>query len=109
MNVRTAVCRFLTLLIVPCSGMYAAQQPGGTLDVSVRAHSTHGPLSGVYVALVPLDVPSYRPAMEAVVDGGVKWEGIPPGDYVLLAEAPSFEAATPQNIKIIDGKSASST
>jgi hypothetical protein len=86
--------------------MYAA---GGGLDVSVRARSTHGSLSGVYVALVAVDAPSYRPTMEAIVDGSVKWEGIAAGDYVLLAEAPSFEPATPQNIKISEGKSAQVT
>jgi len=117
MNVRTVVGRqlaglrlwhavlLLILLIVSFSGVYAAERAGGSLDVSVRAHSTHGSLSGVYVALVPLDAPSYRPAMEAIVDGDVKWEGIAAGDYVLLAEAPSFEPATPQNIKIVEGKS----
>ena len=117
MNVRTVVGRqlaglrlwhavlLLILLIVSFSGVYAAERAGGSLDVSVRARSTHGSLSGVYVALVPLDAPSYRPAMEAIVDGDVKWEGIAAGDYVLLAEAPSFEPATPQNIKIVEGKS----
>jgi len=116
MNVRTVVCRqlaglrpwlavlLLILFIVPCSGMYA-QRAGGSLEVSVRARSTHGSLSGVYAALVALDAPSYRPTMEAIVDGGVKWEGIAAGEYVLLAEAPSFEPAMPQNIKISEGKS----
>jgi hypothetical protein len=85
--------------------MYAAQGAGGSLEVSVRARSTHSPLSGVYVALVPFDAPSYRPAMEAIVDGAVKWEGIAAGEYVLLAEAPAFEPATPQNITISEGKS----
>ncbi|MEA2344050.1 MAG: hypothetical protein QOF63_2219 [Thermoanaerobaculia bacterium] len=116
MNVRTAVCRqlaglrpwhavlLLILFIVPCSGMYAAQRAGGSLDVSVRARSTHGSLSGVYVALVPLDAPAYRPTMETIVDGAVKWEGITAGDYVLLAEASSFEPAM-QNVTISEGRS----
>src|SRR3954464_9733603 len=116
MNVRTVVCRqfaglrpwhvvlLLILFIVPCSGMYAAQQAGGSLDVSVRARSTHGSLSGVYAALVALDAPSYRPTMEAIVDGGVKWQGIAAGEYVLLAEAPSFEPIM-QSVEISAGKS----
>ena len=112
MNVRTVVCRQLALLIlfmVPCSGMYAAQGAGGSLEVSVRARSNHDPLSGVYVALVPLDAPSYRPAREAIADGTVKWEGIAAGEYVLLAEVPSFEPVAPQNVKVADGQTAQIT
>lgn len=116
MNVRTVVCRqmvglrhwhavlLLILLIVPCSGMYAAQRAGGSLDVSVRARSADGSLSGAYVALVALDAPSHRPAMEAIVDGVVKWQGIAAGEYVLLAEAPSFEPIM-QKVVVSEGRS----
>jgi hypothetical protein len=93
----------LVVLVAFCSGMYAAQPPGGGLDVSVRDRSTHGPLSGVYAALVPIDAPSYRPTVEAIVDGAVKWQGIAPGQYALMAEAPSFEPVM-QTVEISDGR-----
>jgi hypothetical protein len=95
----------IILLLVFCSRMYAAQPAGGSLDVSVVDRSTSNSLSGVYVALVALDAPSHRPTVEAIVDGTVKWEGIAPGQYVLMAEAVSFEPAM-QTVDIRDGNSA---
>jgi hypothetical protein len=42
--------------------------------------------------------------MEAIVDGVVKWQGIAAGEYVLLAEVPSFEPVM-QNVTISEGRS----
>ena len=39
---------------------------------------------------------------QAVVDGTVKWDGIAPGEYVLMAEAPSFEPVS-QKVEISGG------
>jgi hypothetical protein len=100
--------RLLIPLVAFCSHLYAAQPAGGSLDVSVVDHSTNGALSDVYVALVALDAPSHRPTLEAVVDGTVKWEGIAPGQYVLMAEAASFEPAM-QTVDIHGGRNARAT
>jgi hypothetical protein len=87
------------LLVVFCSGTYAAQPIGGGLDVAVSDRSTHAALRGVYVALIALDQPAHRPTVEAIVDGAVKWEGIPPGRYVMISEAPSYHLAM-RNVEI---------
>jgi hypothetical protein len=116
MTVRTVVSRhpagsrlrlavsLVVLLIVCSSGMYAAQPAGGSLDVSVSDRSTRGSLSGVYAALIALDAPSHRPTVEAIVDGAIKWDGLAPGEYLLMAEAPSFEPAS-QKVEISGGRS----
>jgi len=83
----------------------ASTSAGGALQVTVRAKSGHDlvPVSHVYVALVRADQPAYRPTIETIVDGSVKWEGIAAGRYFLLAQAPSFYSGH-SNIEIADGK-----
>jgi hypothetical protein len=96
----------LFLVVVFCGNAYAAPPAGGSLDVAIRALSGHDsvPVSGVYLALVALDQPANRPTIEAMVDGAAKWQRIPAGRYVLMAEAPSFYPAQ-RNIEIGDGRS----
>ncbi len=94
------------LLIVFCAGADAGERAGGSLDVTVRTRLTSEPISvsGVYVALIPRDQPPSRTAVEAVVDGGVKWHDVPPGRYSLVAVAPSFDPSF-RRIDIVAGKS----
>jgi len=96
---------WLFSLTIYCVSLYAAPPAGGgSLDVAVHDRATHSSLSGVYVALVELDQPAHQPTVEAIIDGAVKWEGIAPGRYVLIAEAPSFDPSF-HNVEISDGKS----
>jgi hypothetical protein len=94
----------LLSLVIFCTSVFAAPPSSGSFDVAINNRETHGPLSSVYVALVSLDQPAYRPTVEAVVDGTVKWDGIAAGRYVLLTEAPGFHPVT-RNVEITDGKS----
>ena len=83
-------------------GVFSAS---GVLQVTVLSMSGHDlvPVPHVYVALVRADQPAYRPAIEAIVDGSVKWENITAGRYFVLAQAPSFYSGY-RNIEIADGK-----
>ena len=96
---------FLLFLVVLCCGLYADEQAGGSVDVSVRTRAANesASVSGVYVALVAGDQPAYRPTMEGVVDGSVKWNDIPPGRYALIAVAPSFDLSV-RRVDIVAGK-----
>jgi hypothetical protein len=103
-SLRILLC-FLLVFVLSCCGLYAAEQAGGSVDVSVRTHaaSESAPVSSVYIALIARDQPAYRPTVEAVVDGTVKWNDIPPGRYALIAVAPSFDLSFRQ-VDIVAGK-----
>ena len=47
-------------------------------------------VSNVYLALVPMDQPLDRPAVEVIADGRVTWRDVAPGQYILVADAPAF-------------------
>ncbi|HEX3110818.1 MAG TPA: carboxypeptidase-like regulatory domain-containing protein, partial [Thermoanaerobaculia bacterium] len=90
-----AIALLCLLCAVPsgiCAQMHINDQPSGTVHVTIRSGPADPvPVHGAYVALVGMDRPMYRPTMETVADGEVKWSAVPPGPYLLVVDAANFQ------------------